>query len=144
MNITKRKPQVPEKQNSCKFKQKNIFRGSKLGLNCHLGPPQKVIRNSHIAYNTIIGPCIYTFRMPNSSFWGNCHSCFYPEEIITFFGSGPSWAFFFLRGGGGEGKGVVGRGRRFEAITPVNNVRLKNSNFHRDRTYPKFELFVQP
>ena len=113
--------------------------------NCPMGPHQRVIRHSHIAYNkTIHLDFLDTkFHLP-----GICRSRLYSEEASTFFGSGPNLAHF---------------GGYFGAITLVNNMKLnwnfdhgsshscinaiysilKNSNFYRDRTHPKFEFLVQ-
>ena len=48
-----------------KLSKKTIFQ-TKFGLNCALGTYQKIIRNSHIAYNRTIH---YTFWMPSFNFW---------------------------------------------------------------------------
>ena len=111
--------------------------------NCPMGPHQRAIRNSHIAYNKAIHLDFLDtkFHLP-----GTCRSRLYSEEASTFFGSGPNSAHF--------------RGY-FEAITLVNNMKLnwnfdhgsshsctnaiysilKNSNFLQKQDAPKVWVF---
>ena len=72
-----------------------MFLGSKLRLNCPLGPHQRVIRNSDIDYNRTIH--LY-FLDAKFQLLDICCSWLYREE--SFFGSGPNWARF--RGFGGN------------------------------------------
>ena len=87
-----------------KLSKKNVF-GPKLGLNCPLDLRQRVITNSHIAYN---GTIHLYFLDAKFQLLGISHSRLYPEETTMFFGSGPNWV---ILGG-------------LRPITPVNNVRL--------------------
>ena len=105
---------------------KNKLFGPKLGINCDLRPRQRIMRNSHIAYNRTIH--LY-FLNVKFQLLGICCSRLYLEETRTvFFVQDPigfNFLFFILFYfisiyflGGGE----------LGTITPVNNVRL-NWNF---------------
>ena len=73
-----------------KLSKKNQ-RGSKMGLNWQLGPRQRVIRNSQIAYNRTIR--LY-FVAAKFQLLGVCCSGLYPEYNPTFFGSHPIGPIF--------------------------------------------------
>ena len=75
-----------------KLSKKNPFFGPKLGLNCPLGPHQKVVRNSHIAYSKTIH--LY-FLDAKFQLLGICQFRLYSEEPTTFFGSRRNWDHFF-------------------------------------------------
>ena len=77
----------------------------KLGLNCHLGPHQRFIRNSHISYNKVIH---LLSECQVSSFGYLLFSSLPRRNDNVYVGSGPNWP---ILGG-------------LEAITPVNNLRL--------------------
>ena len=105
---------------------KNKLFGPKLAINCDLRPRQRVMRNSHIAYNRTIH--LYCLNV-KFQLLGICCSRLYLEETTTFFfvqdPIGFNFLFFILFYfisiyflGGGE----------LGTITPVNNVRL-NWNF---------------
>ena len=105
---------------------KNKLFGPKLVINCDLRPRQRVMRNSHIAYNRTIH--LYCLNV-KFQLLGICCSRLYLEETTTFFfvqdPIGFNFLFFILFYfisiyflGGGE----------LGTITPVNNVRL-NWNF---------------
>ena len=66
-----------------KLSKKKFFWGSKSGLNCPppMGPRQRVIRNSHMAYNRTI--YLY-FPDTNFQLLDICRSRVYPEETTTF------------------------------------------------------------
>ena len=120
------KSQVPVNHINLVKLTKNKLFGPKLGINCDLRPRQRIMRNSHIAYNRTIH--LY-FLNVKFQLLGICCSRLYLEETRTvFFVQDPigfNFLFFilfyfisiyFL------GRGELG------TITPVNNVGL-NWNF---------------
>ena len=88
-----------------KLSKKKKFFGHKLGLNYHLGPHQRVIRNSHISYNRVI----HLFSGCQVSSSGYLLFLSLPRRNKNIFlGSGPNWTHF----------------GSLRAIFPVNNVPL--------------------
>ena len=100
---------------ACKIKQKQIFFGPNLGINCPLGPRQRIIRNSDIAYDRTIH--LY-FLHAKFQLLSICCSQLYLEETTKVFlvqdPIGPNFLFsnsfyfiyFYRAWGVGWGVGV--------------------------------------
>ena len=83
--------------NSCKINQNKLF-GPKLGINCSLRPRQRIIRNSHIAYNMTIH--LY-FLDAKFHFLDICWRPDWPHFLIFYFILFHSISFFGHLGRGG-------------------------------------------
>lgn len=117
-----------------------------MSLNCPLEPNQRVIRNSHTAYNRTTH--LY-FLDGKFQLVGICCSWLYPEETNTlFFAQDPIWPILGGLGGNNSGKQGLDWAKILTAGSPHGYTSaiwsiLKSSFFYRDRTYPKLEFLVQ-